>query len=363
MLAWGLVLLAAASGPVLFAMLHWCATVRPLRERAEGVVTLVLPLAPGADIAALRTALAEQSLPPRRLLTAVRDAADAPAGLGAVVAGPATVRGQKSHNLLAALPRIDAADQAVVFLDADMLPPPWWLACLVGPILRGEQDVVGGFRWSMPVPAAGPAAQAVAWLDRGWALTARVPWLNVAWGGSIAFAPVCAPTIRRGLEHGLSDDLGIAAAARTDGLRMLIRGAALVPSPLASAGALEFWTRQLRIIRFYRPTLWIAQMMGSHFILAAWLLLGAHTLLTGSGAILLAVAALAMRGLAQDIAGRRLGMGDPPATCARQAVLGLLPLADLVNMYCLWSSAIGRRMTWRGITYKVAPDGGARVVA
>ena len=359
MITLGLLLLAVGAGPVLVAMLHWCVTVQPVRDEAAGVVTLVLPLAPRAQIAPLRAALAAQHLAPCRLILAVREAGDAPClgdggGVEIVVAGAAITRGQKSHNLAAALDTVQPADQAVVFLDADILPPPWWLACLVGPILRGERDVVGGFRWSVP---EGPAAQAVAWLDRGWALTARVPWLNVAWGGSLAFAPGCIASIRRGLEHGLSDDLGIAAAARADGLRLLIRGAALVPSPLGSAGALEFWTRQLRILRFYRHGLWVAQMVASHFVIAAWLLLA------GSGALWWAVAAGAIRSLAQDIAGRRLGMGDPPATRAAQAVLGLLPLAELLNIGCLWSSAIGRGMSWRGITYRVAPDGSARVVA
>ncbi len=347
----GLLLLFAA-GPVLLAMVHWCLTVRRPADdgsgEAHGTVTLVLPLAAGTPIEALRAALAAQSLPPRRLVVAVREAP------GDVVAGAAVDRGQKSHNLLAALPLIDAADQAVVFLDADILPPPWWLAFLVGPILRGEQEVVGGFRWSMPT---GPAAQAVAWLDRGWALTSRVPRIDIAWGGSLAFAPASLPTIRRGLEHGLTDDLGIAAAARADGKRLLIRGAALVPSPLASVGAVAFWVRQLRILRFYRPRLWAAQLVYSHAVLAAWLLLW------GTPALLAAVAVQAVRGVAQDIAGRRLGMGDSAATRACQAVLGLLPLADVLNLWCLWSSAIGRRMTWRGITYHVAPDGAARVVA
>jgi hypothetical protein len=344
----GLLLLTVGAGPILFGLLHWCLTVRPPADDATGTVTLVLPLAPDTDIGPLRAALAAQTLSPRRLIVTMRDAP------GDVVAGAATDRGQKSHNLLAALPLIDAADGAVVFLDADILPAPSWVAFLTGPILRGERDVVGGFRWSMP---SGPAAQAVAWLDRGWAMTARAPGLNVAWGGSLAFSPACLPSIRRGLEHGLSDDLGIAAAARVGGLRLLIRGAALVPSPLASAGAVAFWVRQLQVLRFYRPGLWAAQMAASHLVIAAWLLLW------GSWYLWLAVAALAARSLAQDVAARRLGMDDPPATRGCQAALGLLPLADLLNLYCLWSSALGRRMSWRGITYEVAPDGGARVVA
>lgn len=348
----GLLLLAVATVPILVGMAHWCWAVRRPAPTDSGRVSLVLPLAPGADIAGLRQALDAQDLSPRRLILTVRDAADAPPG--AVIAGPASSRGQKSHNLLAALERIDGDDEVVLFLDADIIPPPWWLGFLAQPILAGERDVVSGFRWSQP---RGPVAQLVAWLDRGWALTARVPGMNVCWGGSLAFAPAALPSIRRGLSHGVSDDLGIAAAARADGLRVLVRGAALVPSPLASAGALEFWTRQLRIIRFYRPGLWWAQIVHSHFVLAAWVLLW------GSAWLWLAVAALAARSLAQATAARRLGFADPVPTRAWQALLGLLPLADALNLCCLWSSALGRTITWRGITYRIAPDGAATVLA
>lgn len=357
----GLSLLLLAAGPIVFGMLHWCATVRaPETAGAAGAVTLILPLAPPAPHwPRLAQALAAQSLPPRRLIIAVADAAHAPALPGrlpcqVVVAGVAESRGQKSHNLLAALALVDADDAAVVFLDADIVPPPWWLGFLAAPILRGERDVVGGYRWSQP---AGVVAQAVAWLDRGWALTARFPALGIAWGGSLAVAPGGLPAIRRALGHGVSDDLAIASAARAEGLRLLIRGAALVPSPLDSAGAVEFWSRQLRILRFYRPGLWAVQMAHSHMIVLAWLLLWGHA------ALWLAVAAQALRGLAQDLAARRLGMADPPSTRAAQALLGLLPIADALNLWCLWRSAFGRRIVWRGITYEVAPDGAARVVA
>jgi len=350
-----LALLVLAAGPVLFGLWHWCATVRaPAIDNVSGAVTLVLPLAPGSQVGPLLAALAVQSLPPRRIIIAVENADDAPAGMEVAVAGTATGRGQKSHNLLAALALIDARDQVVVFLDADILPTRGWLAFLAGPVLRGERDVVGGYRWSIP---HGPMAQAVAWLDRGWALNARVPALDIAWGGSLAFSSAHLATVRRGLGHGLSDDLGIAAAARADGLRLLIRGALLVPSPLEGPGVVEFWTRQLRILRFYRPRLWAAQMIYSHAVLAAWVMLW------GSAALLGAMAMQATRSLAQDVAARRLGMPDAPGTRAWQALFALLPLPDLLNLFCLWSSAIGTTLTWRGITYAVAPDGAAHVVS
>ena len=359
---WALLLLVLAAGPPLFGALHWCATVRrPGGGGQQGAVTLILPMKPpAADLPGLLRALDGQSLRPRRLIIAVQSADHAPAlppvsfAVEVVVAGITQARGQKSHNLLMALDALDAQDQAVIFLDADIVPQHWWLEMLAAPILRGERDLVGGFRWSVP---QGGASQIVAWLDRGWALASRFPALNILWGGSIAFGPAALPTIRRALGTGLLDDLVIAAHGRRDGMRALMRGAVLVPSPLEGPGALEFFARQQRLVRYYRPRLWWMQAAHSHAVVLAWVVL------LGSPWLVVALAMLAARGLAQDAAARRVGVADAPVTRLWQGLLSVLPIADAANLWCIWSSAFGRRLTWRGITYEVAPDGTAVVVA
>ncbi len=359
-----LLLLVLAAGPSLFGALHWCATVRrPAGGGQRGAVTLILPLKPpAAELPGLLRALEGQSLRPRRLIIAVQSADHGPAlppvsfAVEIVVAGITQARGQKSHNLLVALDALDAEDQAIIFLDADIAPQPWWLEMLAAPILRGERDLVGGFRWSIP-EAGNATAQIVAWLDRGWALASRFPALNILWGGSIAFAPAAIPTIRRALGNGLLDDLVIAARGRQDGMRALMRGAVLVPSPLNGPGGLEFFARQQRLVRYYRPQLWWMQAAHSHAVVLAWLVL------LGSPLLLVALAMLAARGWAQDAAARRVGVSDAHATRLWQGLLSVLPIADAANLWCIWSSAFGRRLTWRGITYEVANDGAASVVA
>ncbi len=357
-------LLLLAAGPSLFGALHWCATVRrPGGAGQAGMVTLILPLKPpAADLPGLLRALEGQSLRARRLIIAVQSEGDAPTlpplafPVHVVVAGMTQARGQKSHNLLMALDALDADDEAIIFLDADIAPQPWWMEMLAAPILRGERDLVGGFRWSIPEPG-NATAQVVAWLDRGWALASRFPALNILWGGSIAFGPAALPSIRRALGTGLLDDLVIAARAREDGMRVLMRGAVLVPSPLDGPGALEFFARQQRLVRYYRPQLWSMQALHSHAMVLSWVLLW------GSPWLAVAVAMLVLRGLAQDAAARRVGLADAPATRLAQGLLSVLPIADAVNLWCIWSSAFGRRLTWRGVTYEVARDGAASVVA
>ncbi|WP_424814690.1 glycosyltransferase [Roseococcus sp. YIM B11640] len=330
----------------------------------SGRVTLILPYAPPGDLLPLLRALEAQSLRPHRLVLAVACEGDLPPlpALGfpvdIAVAGPAANRGQKSQNLATGLSLLDGTEQAVVFLDADIRPEPWWLGTLAAPVLRGDCDLSGGYRWTIPADN-GAAAQAIAWLDRGWALFPKLPGMRLAWGGSLAFAPRHAPLVAAALAHGVSDDLMIARSAHEAGLRTTIRNTVLSPSPLASAGALGFWTRQLRILRLYNPAIWRLQFTAAHLGLLLWVALAASGLWLAFGALVLA---LLLRAAMQDMAARRIGARDRPSTRLWQVLLALVPLAEVVGLLCLWRSAFGREIRWRGIAYRIAPDGGAQVV-
>src|SRR5262245_55657376 len=113
-------------------------------------VAIVLPLRgapPG--LAALWAALRAQDYTNWRIIFAVESTAD-PAhdalralvgGEGeVVVAGAAIDTGQKVHNQLAAIRRLRADDEIVVFADADIRPRADWLARLVMPLLEPGID-------------------------------------------------------------------------------------------------------------------------------------------------------------------------------------------------------------------------------
>jgi hypothetical protein len=358
LVAMGLCLLQAAL-PIGTALHRW-RTLRIPSPADAGRVTLVLPYGPPEDLAPLMQALAEQTLRPTRLIIAVADIADSPAlpplpfPCHVVVAGRAAIRGQKCHNQLAALDALDGHEDAIVLLDADSRPQPWWLAVLVGPVLGGTRPCTGGYRWIMPNPH--PAVQAVAWLDRGWALLIKPSFCGIAWGGSLALKPHLLPLLRAALDRTLSDDLVFARRALEAGVPVVMRGASLVPSPLG-AGALAFWTRQLRIVRLHNTLLWWSCVSTTAGMLVLW-----SMALAGTGWLLaLLLAAGAVRAACQDILARRIDVPDPPATRFWQAVYALTLLPDVIQAWCLPRSAFGRRVTWRGITYSVARDGSARV--
>jgi len=356
-MAWLLGLAALLAASPLLMSLRWVAVVGVPQVRPMARTTLILPYAPPGDLGPLAAALAAQTLAPQHLILAVARAEDAPPldfPHRLVIAGPARRRGQKCQNQLAALATLSGEEEVIVLLDADIRPQPWWLATLIEPICRGSHSIVGGYRWS--IPEAGLAAQLVAWLDRSWALLPKPRLFGLAWGGSLALAPAALPLVRAALDRAVSDDLMLARAARRARLPMLARGAVLPASPLG-AGAIGFWLRQLRMLRLHNAPMWWLQGLVSH----AGLLLWAVALMGEPWLALALCAAGLLRALCQDRAARRVGLPDAPATRAWQCALSASPLPDLFAVACLWASAFGRRVTWRGRTYRIGRDGTAEV--
>lgn len=349
---------------------------------AEGRALLILPLtgaAPGLED--LFAALAAQTLRPHRLVVAVEDAGDPaaaramalarllPCPLDLVVAGRHDGRGQKNTNLIAALARIAPEDAVVVLLDADIRPPSWWLSALATPVLRGEADLVTGYRWPLPGGLAGGFWAA---LDRGFALLPKPAAFGFVWAGSLAIAPaaVARMGLARRLEATLSDDLSIGAAAARLGLRVLHRRALLLATPAegAARAQLAFAHRQVQILRLYRPGWWALGAAGLAVSLAAWLALAAQAA-AGGGVALAAAGAGAAAGLAcwqgRRRVAARLGLPpDAPGADALQALLAALPPLPGAYAAGLFLAALRvRRIRWRHVDYAVAGPAAVRVTA
>ena len=340
-----------------------------------GRVTLILPVtgqAPGLE--ALLGALDAQSLVPRRLIICVESAGD-PAYRRAsalaegvrfpieiVQAGEAGRCAQKCTNQIAGLQRIDALDEAVVFLDADILPPNWWLSALVSPLLDGSADVVSGYRWpilSPAVPATRLGAQMVASIDRAVALLPRLSGFDIVWGGSLALSARAMAILQPGLSLAttLSDDctLGEHAAARD--LRVLTRRALLVPTP-AIGGLVSGWRfgrRQYQIIHLYRPRLWWLAATVLTVRLGAWVLLFAHLDFAGARLALIALIMMSFAGfVVQSLISQRLGFTDRVGVCFGQGLLALLkPLVDLFHWSAVVAAVFCRTIRWGHIVYRI----------
>lgn len=362
--------LVAAAG--LLAGLVFLAGLCLPRVQRAGAVTLILPLTgEAAGLAALLRALAAQSLAPRRLLiclegtddpayaAAARLAAETRLPVELVIAGQATHCAQKCRNQIAGLQRVDADDEVVVLLDADIVPPRWWLSALASPILDGSADVVSGYRWPL-IDQRRLAAHLAAAIDRGIALLPRLAAFQITWGGSLALSPAAIEKLatERILANTLSDDCTIGKQAAALGLRVLTRRALLVPTPATGelAALWRFGRRQYQIIRVYRPGLWWLALLAVSARLATWGVLLAnleHGWARLAIAVLLAAALLAV--LQQALVGRRLGFSEPFAVSLTQGALCLFkPLVDVFHWSLVVAAGDARSIRWGHLTYRVS---------
>ncbi|BDG70868.1 glycosyltransferase family 2 protein [Roseomonas fluvialis] len=346
-----------------------------------GRVTLLLAVTGRTDgLPPLFAALARQTLQPRRMLVAVETESDPalaqvrelehllPFPVEVVVAGLDDTRSQKATNMIAALARVDVDDDALVLLDADILPQEHWLSWLATPALNGAADVVTGYRWHA-LDGAGPARHVVAWLDRSLALGPRFLASGLVWGGSVAIArdALARMDLATALARTFSTDGAISRRARALGLRVLTRRAVLLPTPPEGGDreAIAFKTRQLQIVHVYVPSLWVWLGVALHgeALVVPLAVLG----VVGDGLALGFVAAVGAVGVARavlhDRVTRAVGIREGVAARAAQVALGALaPLTAPAVVALFWTSARTRVIRWRHIDYEVLGPEEVRVL-
>jgi hypothetical protein len=372
----------------LLASLAWLAGVawflrffRPPAHEVPGSVTLLLAVTGRTEgLPPLFAALARQTLRPRRMLVAV-EAEDDPAyaqvralahllpfPVEIVVAGLDDTRSQKATNMIAALARVDARDDALVLLDADILPQDHWLSWLATPAMNGAADVVTGYRWHA-LDGAGLARHVVAWLDRSLALGPRFLASGLVWGGSVAISrnALARMDLAGALANTFSTDGAISRRARALGLRVLTRRAVLLPTPPEGGDreAIAFKTRQLQIVHVYVPSLWVWLGLALHAEALALpvALLG----LAGDAVALGFLAAVSgvglLRAVLHDRVTRAVGIREGALARAVQLAVGALaPVTAPAVVALFWTSARTRVIRWRHVEYEVRGPEDVRVL-
>ncbi len=372
----------------LLATLAWFAGVvwflryfRAPAVEVPGRVTLLLAVTGRTEgLPPLFAALARQTLRPRRMLVAVEAESDPalaqvrelehllPFPIEVVVAGLDDTRSQKATNMIAALARVDAMDDALVLLDADILPQDHWLSWLATPALNGAADLVTGYRWHA-LDGAGPGRHVVAWLDRSLALGPRFLASGLVWGGSVAISrdALARMDLADALSRTFSTDGAISRRARSLGLRVLTRRAVLLPTPPEGGDreAIAFKTRQLQIVHVYVPSLWVWLGVALHAEALALPL--ALLAVAGDGVAVAFLAAIGVVGVArallQDRVTRAVGIREGIAARAAQVALGALaPITAPAVAALFWTSARTRVIRWRHIDYEVSGPEQVRVL-
>ncbi len=276
-----------------------------------------------------------------------------------VVAGPAERRGQKVHNLVAGLERVGDAE-VFAFADSDGRPDDGWLAHLVSPLREPRVGVSSSYRFYLPEPGCLASVLRSAW-NAGVLTLLGEHDRNFAWGGSMAirrriFEEAKVEVAWRGA---LSDDYALTHAVRRAGYYVKFVPRAIVASHgrVKLRQLLRWCARQMAITRVYWPNLWRIG-GGSQVAFVAFLITGSMAASSGhvEVAVLLSVVLL-LSWLSGGIRARAVRLllpeWSPELRRYDWAYVLLAPAASFITVYGFLSSALSRRIEWRGKTYEM----------
>ena len=293
-----------------------------------------------------------------------------------VIAGLAKGCGQKVHNLRVATAEISTEIEYLAFMDSDARPRRQWLRALVSHLDDPRIGAATGYRWFIPVEST-LVQRLVYSINCNVAVLFRSRTPNLIWGGSWALRREVFESlrVREALDGMLTEDLVGAETVRKHGLRIEFEPACMVPSPLDGGfrTLLPFLRRQYMLGRYYASSYWR---------------LGFAAVLSSNAAILASVAALlwglaigsplawipawvcvALYGLhvtrgivRQDLVRVYCPDLEPSLRKAARFDIWAGPVVSLISCVALLSSAVGRQVAWRGITYDLSPDGRTRIL-
>ena len=272
-----------------------------------------------------------------------------------VFAGPARGRGQKVHNLLAALDVAPPSD-VLAFADSDGRPEPTWLRQLVAPLGEPQVGVASSYRFYRPRPAG------LATLLRStWNLSVALLGdrdRNFAWGGSMAIRREVFERagVRPAWLGAVSDDYALTHAIRRAGLRVAFVPGCLVGSE-GAIGVRELlaWSaRQISITRVYWPAVFrlaaASNLCSTSFLVLAPLVGGAFPLALVASVLLLSGTSGGLRALAL---GRLAPRWRRDTRRFLWAYVVMAPLASFVTAAGVVRALVSRRIEWRGRMYEM----------
>ncbi|MEP3482439.1 MAG: glycosyltransferase family 2 protein [Fuerstiella sp.] len=299
-----------------------------------------------------------------------RSDSSGPRSCSIVIAGFATLQGQKVHNQLAAFETLVAEDQIIAFADADIQCAPDWLAKLTSPITKDRFQVASGGRLPVPIDASLPTLTATSLLNSVVTL-ASFDSLNITWGGSMAisrqaFEQVDLPSVLSGC---LNDDVRLAVKTRQKGFPVGRRLSLMVASPIRLnwPGFWEFSTRQYYQIKKYSPFTFLLGIYPT-FLYTLGFLSACVALALGNNNALIAL--LLVAGFDQL---RAFGRSRIFAACVdpqnvkfkwRMIIMqhALTPFWMAVHACIIIKAIPQRSITWGGITYQVIRQNRIRIL-
>ena len=292
-----------------------------------------------------------------------------------IIAGRAADRGQKVHNLLAATEKLTNDISILVFADSDASPGTAWLRWLVSSIGRKKLGAKTGYRWMVPQRNNLPTLIAVTVNNTCASMMGRGK-RNLIWGGSWAIHRRIFDGV--GLEQAwsrsLSDDLVAARALRNAELEIEFEPQCVCTTPVSFDWntLIEFMRRQFLITRIYAPVWWSLTLAVTAITQAGFWggLVGGMMLqfagnpigkwLVLSSMLLYAVGII--RGSIRQSIGRGNDSQWRKYRVAQKFDLLAGPITGVATLTMLLLSAVGQRITWRGVRYHIARSGDTTLI-
>jgi cellulose synthase/poly-beta-1,6-N-acetylglucosamine synthase-like glycosyltransferase len=281
-------------------------------------------------------------------------------GATVLVAGIATVRGQKVHNMIHAVEHAAGDSEVFVFCDSDARYPRNWISNLIPPL---EDDAVGvstGYRWYVAEQGALPSLLRSIW-NASVVTALGSHSRNFAWGGSMALRREVFGRIRvrDSWDSAVSDDFALTRAVRAAGMRIVFVPSCLIPSHgrCTWLELLEFTTRQIIITRVYEPKLWRVAFIGQTIFNVTfwWSLLRMLGLWPDPVAAGVWLTLFLLSGLKSWIRLDAVGSVLPSGTLSKWkwSYILLAPLGSLLYEYNMVRSAFTRDIIWRQRRYSL----------
>jgi hypothetical protein len=283
-----------------------------------------------------------------------------------VAAGaPPADRGEKIHNLLAAVAAARPMSEVFVFADSDGQVAAEWMAKLVQPLSDKQVGASTGFRWYFPDEGGFWSLFRSAWDSTIVTRLGADDSKNFAWGGAMAIRreTFVAASVAEYWHSSISDDYRLADAVHAAKLGVHFTPKAMVAAPgETSRGEFLDWaTRQLIITKVYRRGLWTAGLI-AHVIycgaIVACLAMALSGNLLGLGALVVVTIPGMAQGASRGHAGtlmfpERLEWFDRHSSI----YFWMTPLATWVWLYAFLASAMTNKIRWRDYEYElIAPD-------
>ena len=299
-----------------------------------------------------------------------------------VVAGRATHCGQKVHNLVAAIDKLQQEIDVLAFADMDALVKPSWLRWLTIGVGREQVGARTGYRWMVPVKNNMPTLLGAS-LNNSVAACLGKGNHNLVWGGSWAIHRKVFKHagIREAWSQVLSDDFVASRAIRNcqfegQSLRIQFEPQCICQTDVEYtwSSLFEFIGRQLKITRLYAIGFWMIALANCFVTqLAFWGSIIAWVVVMGTGdrgllptSLMFSFIGVYVLGIARASIRQNMARRHIPSwraqKLARRFDLFAWPITGLFAVAMLAFSSIGNRISWSNIHYLVEAGGRTMVL-